>query len=162
MAIQNRRGDYQDFDPSRMLPGEWAVVQSGNPDVAEGEAVYMALRAGKVKRMATFEDIQTDLSETADGLVDAATERAENAANSAAESAGAARTSEENALSHEQHAAASIETITEKTDEVRELRDETRAYRDQAAGYAGAAVFSIGQSPDTGGLALYYNDPASS
>ena len=26
MAIQMRRGQYKDFDPDKMLPGEWAVA----------------------------------------------------------------------------------------------------------------------------------------
>jgi len=61
MAIQSRRGKYSDFDPNRLLPGEWAVVQSGHPDAEDGEAVYMAFSAGSVKRMATHEDVKREV-----------------------------------------------------------------------------------------------------
>ncbi|MDO5539400.1 MAG: hypothetical protein Q4F83_04920 [Eubacteriales bacterium] len=57
MAIQNRRGDYADFDPQKMLPGEWATVLSGDPNSADGMSVYMCFKAGIVKRMATYEDM---------------------------------------------------------------------------------------------------------
>ena len=57
MAIQNRRGDYSDFDPAKMVPGEFAVVQNGDPDGTDGEAVYIAFQAGKVKRLATHDEV---------------------------------------------------------------------------------------------------------
>lgn len=58
MAIQNRRGKYADFDPAKMKPGEWAVVQSGDPE-GDGEAVYIAFAAGDVKRMATHDELKS-------------------------------------------------------------------------------------------------------
>ena len=39
MAIQNRRGAYADFDPSKLKPGEYAIVQSGDPSTTEGDAI---------------------------------------------------------------------------------------------------------------------------
>ncbi len=50
MAIQNRRGIFSDFDPDKMIPGEWGVVLSGDPDSKDGSSVYMCFRAGGVKR----------------------------------------------------------------------------------------------------------------
>ena len=32
MAIQMRRGEYGKFDPEKLLPAEWAVVLSGDPN----------------------------------------------------------------------------------------------------------------------------------
>lgn len=61
MAIQNRRGDYNDFDPQKLVPGEWAVVLSGDPSSTRGKAVYMAFDAGDVERMATYEDMQENI-----------------------------------------------------------------------------------------------------
>lgn len=58
MAIQNRRGAYPDFVPSKLLPGEWAVVQSGEPNSVGGTSVYMCFNAGNVKRMATYSEMQ--------------------------------------------------------------------------------------------------------
>ena len=57
MAIQNRRGNYTDFDPQKLVPGEWAVVLSGDPNSDRGRAVYMAFDVGEVERMATYEDM---------------------------------------------------------------------------------------------------------
>lgn len=57
MAIQNRRGVYNKFDPQKMVPGEWAVVISGDEHAIDGKAVYMCFAAGDVKRMATYEDM---------------------------------------------------------------------------------------------------------
>lgn len=61
MAIQNRRGDYSDFDPQKLVPGEWAVVLSGDPNSERGKAVYMAFDVGDVERMATYEDMQENI-----------------------------------------------------------------------------------------------------
>ena len=57
MAIQHRRGAYNKFDPTRMLPGEWAVVLSGDTGTDDGMAAYMCFAAGTVKRMATYDDL---------------------------------------------------------------------------------------------------------
>lgn len=51
MAIQNRRGVYADFDPTKMVPGEFAVVQNGDPLSGDGKSVYIAFNAGNVKRI---------------------------------------------------------------------------------------------------------------
>lgn len=61
MAIQMRRGEYEKFSPSKLLPGEWAVVQQDDVTVRDGRAVYIAFAAGLVKRMATYEDMADDL-----------------------------------------------------------------------------------------------------
>ena len=61
MAIQNRRGNYADFDPQKMVAGEWAVVQSGDPNSTRGKAVYMAFNVGDIERMATYEDMQENI-----------------------------------------------------------------------------------------------------
>ena len=53
MAIQNRRGQYTHFDPSKMVAGEFAVVQSGDENTTSGKAVYMAFGSGDVQRLVT-------------------------------------------------------------------------------------------------------------
>ena len=53
MAIQMRRGQSADFDPSKMLPGEWAVSIDNE---SQKQMVYMCFAPGVVKRMATLED----------------------------------------------------------------------------------------------------------
>ena len=57
MAIQNRRGSYSDFDPSKLKPGEYAVVQSGDPTSSDGKAVYLCVSAGNVKRLASLDEL---------------------------------------------------------------------------------------------------------
>lgn len=57
VKIQNRRGEYLDYDPSKLLPGEFAVVQMGDPNTPTGKGVYLAISAGDVVRLATTEEI---------------------------------------------------------------------------------------------------------
>ena len=63
MAIQTRRGDYANFDPAKMLPGELATVTSGDPGADDGRSVYACFAAGDVKRMATYEDMQENIDQ---------------------------------------------------------------------------------------------------
>lgn len=72
MAIQMRRGEYDDFDASRMLAGELAVVVSGDPET-EGGALYVATAAGNATRVAFADEVPTeDATTTSDGLMSAA------------------------------------------------------------------------------------------
>lgn len=66
MAIQMRRGLRKDFQPSKMLPGEWAV----SIDVAtDNQIVWMCFAPGVTKRMGTYEDFKRQIEEaTADIL----------------------------------------------------------------------------------------------
>lgn len=61
MAIQTRRGNYANFDPDKMLPGELATVTSGDPGAKDGRSVYACFAAGDVKRMATYEDMEENI-----------------------------------------------------------------------------------------------------
>lgn len=61
MAIQMRRGDYKKFNPSKLLPAEFAIVQENDPVGANGQSVYIATNVGEVKRLATYEDVETDV-----------------------------------------------------------------------------------------------------
>lgn len=63
MAIQDRRGGYDHFDPQKMVPGEWAVVLRGDPNVRDGKATYVCFSAGVVKRLMTEEDLTIELDE---------------------------------------------------------------------------------------------------
>lgn len=58
MAIQHRRGVYANYDPTKMVPGEIAVVQSGDPASTDGKAIYIAITAGSVKRIALYDEMQ--------------------------------------------------------------------------------------------------------
>ena len=58
MAIQLRRGDYEDFDPQKMKPAEVGVVQMNDPNTSDGKAVYVAINPGDVKRLVSDIEIQ--------------------------------------------------------------------------------------------------------
>ena len=56
MAIRMRRGNYRDFDPTRMLSGEFAVC-------LDNGYVYMTLSPGNVIRLGTYEAIEEALAQ---------------------------------------------------------------------------------------------------
>ena len=58
MAIQVRRGVKDDFDPTKMLPGEWAVSIDTDTN---NQIVWMCFKAGVVKRMGTYEDFKAQI-----------------------------------------------------------------------------------------------------
>lgn len=69
MAIQSRRGEYGNFDPAKMLPGEWACVLADDPKVSDGKSVFICFSAGNVKRMATYEDMVAQFGDMTDDIV---------------------------------------------------------------------------------------------
>lgn len=62
VIIQNRRGVYSAFDPTRLMPGEFAVVQSGDLTTDSGMSIYLCISAGHVLRIVTSEELQGILS----------------------------------------------------------------------------------------------------
>ena len=105
MAIKNRRGPYNKFDPTKLLPGEWAVVLSGDPNASDGLACYMCFGAGVVKRMATYEDMVDNIAASSGEVVAAEVDRqckaaiqaCQTAASNAGSAASAANTAAGNA-----------------------------------------------------------------
>lgn len=100
MAIQNRRGSYEDFDPNELLAGELAVVQDGDPASSTGRALYVCFEPGVVKRIVDYDDIGDEIGEAAGIYIDdmrevvtdaqtatSAANTATNDANTAAEAA---------------------------------------------------------------------------
>lgn len=67
MAIQMRRGLRQDFDPTQMVAGEWAVSVDSS---TSNQIVWMCFGAGVVKRMGTYEDFQAMIEEITDDIRD--------------------------------------------------------------------------------------------
>lgn len=103
MAIQNRRGSYTNFDPDKMVAGEFAVVRDGDPNSSTGRSVYLCFEPGVVKRLADYEDIRDMVADVAEEYIqdfdDAVsaltdlipdTEQAKDDANAAAEAANEA------------------------------------------------------------------------
>lgn len=60
MAIQMRRGLSREFDPSKMLPGEWAVAI--DTDTSK-QIIWMCFAPGVTKRMGTYEDFRKQIEE---------------------------------------------------------------------------------------------------
>lgn len=67
MAIQMRRGLKVNFDPQKMLPGEWAVSVDAE---TENQIIWMCFRAGAVKRMGTYEDFREQIMEITDEIAE--------------------------------------------------------------------------------------------
>lgn len=57
MAIQIRRGIYNNFDPTKLKPGEFAVVQSGDSSTSSGIALYICISSGRVLRIVSEDEI---------------------------------------------------------------------------------------------------------
>lgn len=55
-TMQMRRGNEQDFDPNQMTAGEWAVS-------LDSKKVWMCFAPGLVRRMATYEAFEEDMTE---------------------------------------------------------------------------------------------------
>lgn len=89
MAIQNRRGNYEDFNPDELLAGEIAVVQEGDTASSTGRSIYVCFEPGVVKRLVDYEDIGDEIAEAAGIYIDDLREVVSNAetATTAAESA---------------------------------------------------------------------------
>lgn len=112
MAIQNRRGNYSDFDPEKMVPGEWATVLSGDPNAGDGKSIYHCFSAGNVKRMATYEDMEDNIEKATEDIREQYLQdisQATQSANTAASSANQAAQSAQQAAQNAQNAAESIE-----------------------------------------------------
>ena len=62
MAIQMRRGLRADFNPYKMLPGEWAVSIDAS---TSNQIVWMCFEPGVCKRMGTYEDFIPVITEIA-------------------------------------------------------------------------------------------------
>ena len=132
MAIQMRRGKFTNFIPSKLLPGEYAVVQGDDPSVRDGRSVYMAFAAGVVKRLATYEDMVENVSAAlVDAIGDAAerlTERAE-AINAAADEGEASRRKAEEGRASAEAARATAESSRASAERGRATADADRETR---------------------------------
>lgn len=73
MAIKNRQGKSQDFVPTKLVSGEFAVVQEGDENTADGSALYLATKAGSVKRIPFATEVE-DLKNRVDDVVEDARE----------------------------------------------------------------------------------------
>lgn len=72
MAIQLRRGAYSELDATKLVPGEVAIVLSGDPGlslpnlqegyiVGDGTGVYVCTSTGTVKRLVSQDELNAVL-----------------------------------------------------------------------------------------------------
>lgn len=108
MAIQIRRGSYTNFNPAKLLEGEWAAVLDGDPNTEDGQAVYMCFGSGDVKRMYTAEDAEENI----DASLDTIKEQFTSAINDAIDDAEAATESVAAAIEDAETAIENAEAAT--------------------------------------------------
>lgn len=70
VTIQVRRGNYEDFDMSKMRPGELAVVLANDPSVTSGKSIYFTTSAGICKRLMTRDDLQDEIGNALSALTE--------------------------------------------------------------------------------------------
>ena len=106
-----RRGDYADFDPTKLVAGELAVVTSGDPNSDTGRALYICFEPGVVKRVTDYEDLIDQINaatqEIQQRFTNAVKQSARDAlsfAESASSSAGTASSASESATAASQSA----------------------------------------------------------
>ena len=111
MAIQMRRGDYADFDPTKLVAGELAVVTSGDPNSDTGRALYICFEPGIVKRVTDYEDLIDQINAATQEIQQRFTSSVEQSARdalsfaeSASSSAGTASSASESATAASQSA----------------------------------------------------------
>lgn len=123
--ITMRLGIYADFDPDKMVPGELAVVTSGDPSTEDGKCMYVCFQAGNVKRLATYEDMLEYIQNATEDIQNAFTDdlqqaiknaqSATSAANTATNKANTAATSANNAATAANNALESIKEAVQGT-----------------------------------------------
>ena len=70
MAIQLRRGAYSELDATKLVPGEVAIVLSGDPGLllpnvqsgyiaGDGTGVYVCTSTGTIKRLVSESELNT-------------------------------------------------------------------------------------------------------
>lgn len=115
MAIQNRRGAYSNFAASKMVPGEFAVVQSGDPNGRDGQAVYIAFNAGQAKRLSTYEDMQSEIESATEDIVEQIEEGVADDVQAAQAAATTATTKATEAAASATQAAQTVANIIDNT-----------------------------------------------
>ena len=92
MAIQNRRGDYNDYRPSKMLPGELGVTLLNDPKAVDGKALHASFGQGVDKTLMTFEDAEAMIEDASEQAATEAVEAATHQAEIYAENSSASAT----------------------------------------------------------------------
>lgn len=173
MAIQTRRGDYVDYDASKMLPAEFATVLQNDPRALDGKALHIAYAPGVDKTLMTFEDAEAMIEDAAEEAASEATAAATQIATQAATTAtNQAKLSEsyakggtgtrsgentDNSKYYKEQAASSASTATTKASEASSSASTATTKATAAANSAAEAAASAAQIGD---YALWFKEQA--
>ncbi len=162
MAIQMRRGSFSAFLPSKLKPGEFAVVLSEDENSSDGRSVYIAFAAGVAKRLATYTDMvdscKTAISESVADIAASLTAKV-TATDNSIKTAEAGRVSAEKTRVSNENTRVSNEN-TRKTAEASRVTETATAIADcneaaaQARGSVGDLSFWFAYDDD-GYISIY-------
>lgn len=144
MAIQMRRGAYVNFNPAKLMPGEWAVVVSGDSGAKDGKAAYICFAAGDVKRVATYEDMVDNVHDAVDQNNGAIIKEITDAANKASQQATGAASRANAAASQAIEIANSVALGSAGSSDMAALKQQNAQLFQRLANLSGEFIYSDG------------------
>lgn len=144
MAIQMRRGAYVNFNPAKLMPGEWAVVVSGDSGAKDGKAAYICFAAGDVKRVATYEDMVDNVHDAVDQNNGAIIKEITDAANRASQQASGAASRADAAASQALQIANSVAQGSAGSSDMAALKQQNAQLFQRLANLSGEFIYSDG------------------
>lgn len=144
MAIQMRRGAYVNFNPAKLMPGEWAVVVSGDSGAKDGKAAYICFAAGDVKRVATYEDMVDNVHDAVDQNNGAIIKEITDAADKASQQASGAASRADAAASQALQIANSVAQGSAGSSDMAVLKQQNAQLFQRLANLSGEFIYSDG------------------
>lgn len=144
MAIQMRRGAYTNFNPAKLMPGEWAVVVSGDSGAKDGKAAYICFAAGDVKRVATYEDMVDNVHNAVDKNSGAIIKQITDAANRASQQASGAASRADAAANQALQIANSVALGSAGSSDMAALKQQNAQLFQRLANLSGEFIYSDG------------------
>lgn len=144
MAIQMRRGAYVNFNPAKLMPGEWAVVVSGDSGAKDGKAAYICFAAGDVKRVATYEDMVDNVHDAVDQNNGAIIKEITDAADNASQQASGAASRADAAASQALQIANSVAQGSAGSSDMAALKQQNAQLFQRLANLSGEFIYSDG------------------
>lgn len=144
MAIQMRRGAYVNFNPAKLMPGEWAVVVSGDSGAKDGKAAYICFAAGDVKRVATYEDMVYNVHDAVDQNNGAIIKEITDAANKASQQASGAASRADAAANQALQIANSVALGSAGSSDMAALKQQNAQLFQRLANLSGEFIYSDG------------------
>ena len=144
MAIQMRRGAYVNFNPAKLMPGEWAVVVSGDSGAKDGKAAYICFAAGDVKRVAPYEDMVDNVHDAVDQNNGAIIKQITDAADKASQQASGAASRADAAANQALQIANSVALGSAGSSDMAALKQQNAQLFQRLANISGEFIYSDG------------------